>query len=117
MNVRADGFDIQQRVPGPGPEDRRPTSPQEAAEQFEHILVRQMVRTMTKDLFDGSLAGDDAPQWMGAYHDLQSDILTTELADKITESGRLGIAELLMKQWARPSGDSPHTPDKTEDQP
>jgi len=90
-------------VPGPGSAERRPADPQQAAEQFEQILVKQMVETMTKNLFEGGLAGDDAPQWLGAYNDMQSDVLATELAHQMTRNGKLGIAELLMKQWARQS--------------
>lgn len=107
MNI--EGVDRSHNVPGMGPAARRPRSPEEAAKQFEQILVQQMVRTMTKDLFDGSLTGDDAPQWMGAYNDIQSDVLTTELAQKITHDGRLGIADLLMKQWSR-GGETPSSP-------
>lgn len=88
-------------VSGPAAAERRPADPREAAEQFERILVKQMVETMTKNIFEGGLAGDDAPQWLGAYNDMQSDVLATELADQMTRNGKLGIAELLMKQWAR----------------
>ncbi len=98
-----DRMDIQNSVPGLHPAERRPTSPEQAAEQFEHILVKQMVEVMTKDLFESGLAGDDAPQWLGGYSDMQSDVLATELANKMTEDGRLGIADLLMKQWTRQS--------------
>ncbi|MEX0600253.1 MAG: rod-binding protein [Rhodothermales bacterium] len=119
MNVHIDGSILPQNVQAASPDAERPRNPQEAARQFEHILVKQMVQAMTKDLFDGSIAGDDAPEWMGAYSDMQSDVLTEELANKITEDGRLGIAELLMKQWARRSDtDAPAfgaPSDKTED--
>lgn len=103
MPVHFDPIDAPNGMPGPGPADRRPANPQEAAEQFEQILVKQMVETMTKNLFANGLGGEDAPQWLGAYDDMQRDVLATELADQMTRNGKLGIAELLMKQWARQS--------------
>jgi Rod binding domain-containing protein len=38
---------------------------------------------------------------MGAYGEMQGDVLSTELARQFSESGKLGIAELLLKQWER----------------
>lgn len=82
-------------------ESRKPNSPEEAARQFEEVLIKQMVQSMTKNLFDSSITGDDAPQWMAAYGDMQSDVLSTELSKQLGDSGKLGIAELLLKQWQR----------------
>ncbi|MEX0747450.1 MAG: rod-binding protein, partial [Rhodothermales bacterium] len=52
-------------------------------------------------IFDNNLTGDDAPQWMGAYSEMQSDVLTSELAKQLTETGKIGISDLLIKQWKR----------------
>lgn len=99
--MRIDGVDIPNAAPGLPPEAKKARTPEEAAKQFEEVLIKQMVHTMTKELFDSKLTGDDAPQWMGAYSDMQSDILTEELARQLSESGRMGISELLIKQWKR----------------
>ena len=99
--MRIDGFDIPKGVAGLPREEPKPRTPEEAARQFEEVLVKQMVREMTKGIFDNNLTGDDAPQWMGAYSEMQSDVLTTELAKQLTESGKIGISDLLMKQWKR----------------
>lgn len=72
-------------------------APEEAARQFEAVLVRQFVDVMTRDLFkasgDGAMAAGQA--------DLQRDTLTNVLTDHLVESGTFGIADLLMRQWAR----------------
>ncbi len=101
-------------------ERRKPNSPEEAARQFEEVLIKQMVQSMTKNLFDSSITGDDAPQWMAAYGDMQSDVLSTELAKQLGGSGKLGIAELLLKQWQREekvdaNTDSAKPPDHSSD--
>lgn len=99
--MRIDGVDIPNGAAGLPPKAKKVRTPEEAAKQFEEVLIKQMVHTMTKDIFKSKLAGDDAPQWMGAYSDMQSDILTEELAKQLSESGRMGISELLIKQWKR----------------
>ncbi len=99
--MRIDGVDIPKAAAGLPIEAKKPHTPEEAARQFEEVLIKQMVHTMTKELFDSKLTGDDAPQWMGAYSDMQSDILTEELAKQLSASGRMGISELLIKQWKR----------------
>lgn len=102
--MRIDGIDISKGTAGLRPEGRKPDTPEEAARQFEEVLIKQMLHTMTKDLFDSNITGDDAPQWMGAYGEMQGDILSTELARQLGESGKLGISELLLKQWERQDG-------------
>lgn len=85
-----------------------PRDPEAAARRFEEVLIKQMVQTMTRDMFDSGLAGEEGPQWTGTYGEMQSDVLATELAKRLSESGKLGIAELLLKQWQhREEIDSP----------
>ena len=94
-----------------GPE-RPARSPEEAARQFEAVLVRQFVEVMTKNLFDGEAEG-----MMTGQADLQRDTLTDVLTGHLVESGAFGIADLMERQWAaqqtapepaRPaSGDAP----------
>jgi len=97
---------IEKLQPSPGPTGaaallgvRRPHTPEEAARQFEEILLRQFVQVLTRDLFRESLTGDEAPGWLGSYRDTQRDVLTDVLARHLAEQGRLGIAELLLRQW------------------
>ena len=71
-------------------------SPEEAARQFEAVLVRQFVEVMTKDLFD---AGEEGG--MSGQADLQRDTLTDTLTDHLVESGTFGVADLMIAQWRR----------------
>ena len=91
--------------PAPASADR-PSNPEEAARQFEAILVQQFVATMTDGLFEQTLAGEGAPGWMDSQNDTQRDTLTQILADHLTENGNLGIADRLMRQW-RQAGQLP----------
>ena len=75
--------------------DRDARSPEEAARQFESVLVRQFVEVMTKDLFDGEGEG-----MLTGQADLQRDTLTDTLTDHLVESGTFGIADLMIAQWA-----------------
>jgi flagellar protein FlgJ len=76
------------------PRDAR--SPEEAARQFEAVLVRQFVEVMTKDLFDSESEG-----MLTGQADLQRDTLTDTLTDHLVESGTFGIAELMIQQWKK----------------
>lgn len=80
---------------------RQPRTPEEAAQQFEEILLRQFVHTMTRNLFRSSLDGEEAPGWMESYRDTQRDVLADILARHLAAQDRLGIAELLLRQWQR----------------
>lgn len=88
-------------APGLGPDVARPETPEEAARQFEQVLIRQMVSTMTREIFDSSLSGEDGPGWMNSYSEMQSDLLANELAAQLSKRGNLGIAEMLLRQWSR----------------
>lgn len=72
---------------------------EEAATEFERVLVKQFVQTMTKDLFADTLAGSDGPSWMGAYGDLQRDALTDVLTDHLVASGSMRLRDFLLRQW------------------
>jgi len=85
-------------VPGTGPKAH---TPEEAAQQFEEILIRQFTQTMTKGLFESSLAGEDGPGWMKGHQSQQQDILAGELAKHLMASGTLRLSELLLRQWNR----------------
>lgn len=110
-----------QRLPGPTGasallDARRPHTPEEAARQFEELLLRQFVQVMTRNLFRESLTGDEAPGWLSTYRDTQRDALTNVLARHLAEQGRLGIAELLLRQWQQ-SGYLPPADNEPESNP
>ncbi|MEO0559223.1 MAG: peptidoglycan hydrolase [Bacteroidota bacterium] len=73
---------------------RDASSPEEAARQFESLLVRQFVEVMTKDLFD-----TEAESMLTGQADLQRDTLTDTLTEHLVESGTFGVAELMIQQW------------------
>ncbi len=83
------------------PDNRRPRSKAEAARQFEEVLVRQFVKTMTDGLFKTSLAGEDGPGWMEGYQQTQRDVLTDELTRHLVERGALHLSDQLLRQWGR----------------
>lgn len=84
-------------VPSATPGRPRPAaSPEEAARQFEAVLVRQFVDVMTKDLFKSEEEG-----MLTGQADLQRDTLTDTLTDHLVESGAFGVADLMMSQWRR----------------
>lgn len=78
---------------------QRARSPQEAAKQFEEVLVREFVRTMTKGLFEEGLGGEDTAGWVKAQGSAQTDALTDAVTRHLVDSGQLGISELLLAKW------------------
>ncbi len=78
---------------------RRTETPEEAAKQFEAILVRQFVAAMTNGLFKDSLAGEGGPGWMKGQQDAQRDVMTDVLTQHLVESKALRISELLVRRW------------------
>lgn len=87
----------------PSPRADAPRTEEEAARQFEAVLVRQFVQTMTKDLFDHSLGGEDA--LTGGQADMQRDVLTDTLTEHLVESGAFRLSDLLLRQWSRQHDD------------
>lgn len=92
--------------PVPGPP--KPQNEEEAARQFEEVLVRHLVSSMTENLFKQSLSGEDGPQWMSGYAETQRDVLTDALTDHLIESGTLKLSDMMLRQWnARSSETAP----------
>jgi Rod binding domain-containing protein len=79
-------------------QSQQPQNLEEAAEQFEQVLVRQLVTTMTDDLFDSPLAGKQSGA-MQSQGRLQSDALTDTLTAELVKHDSFGLSELLMKKW------------------
>ena len=61
------------------------------------MLVKQFVTTMTKELFEPMEGG---PGWMGSQADLQREALADVLTQHLTESGALGVGDLVRRQWS-----------------
>ena len=80
------------------PSKDRAQTPEEAAEQFEAVLVRQFVEAMTDGLCES--ASGSGPQ---AQVEAQRDALTTALTDELVDSGALRLRDLLLRQWGRPT--------------
>lgn len=91
-----------------GPSSRPADSPEDAARQFESVLVRQFVEVMTRDLFKAGGKGG----MLTGQADLQRDTLTNVLTDHLVDSGTFGVADLMIRQWAR-TGRVPADPSAT----
>ena len=98
-----------QPAPGSSDAQRPATTPEEAAKQFEEILVRQFVAAMTDGLFKDSLAGEDGPGWMKGQQDTQRDVMTDVLTRHLVESKALRISELLVRRWQGSAAAEPST--------
>ncbi len=88
------------RIQSPAPLQAAPSRPSQAdaaASQFEEVLVKQFVTTMTKELFEPMEGG---PGWMGSQADLQREALADVLTSHLVESGALRVGDLVRRQWA-----------------
>lgn len=65
------------------------------AEEFEGLLLEQMVREMRKTVPKTDLLGDRK------HEDLFSEMLDSEFVHRMTQRGGLGVADLLMQDWRR----------------
>ena len=83
--------------PSGGPGADKPRNPEQAAEQFEAVFVRQFVQVMTKGLFDSQTEGGALAS---GQSDMQRDVLTDALTDNLVESGALKLSDLLLRQWS-----------------
>ena len=92
--------------PVPAGPARSAESPEEAARQFESVLVRQFVEVMTRDLFKAGAEGG----MLTGQADLQRDTLTDVLTEHLVDSGTFGVADLMMRQWTRAGRVSTETP-------
>ena len=72
---------------------------EEAAAEFERILVKQFVDTMTANLFQDALSGETGPSWMSAYGDIQRDALSDALTEHLVKSDSMRLRDLLLRQW------------------
>lgn len=78
---------------------RQIQNPEEAAKQFEKILLKQFVREMTGNLMQSPLSGEDGPGWMETQRSHQQDAFGDMLAEELAESESFNISKLLIEQW------------------
>lgn len=67
----------------------------EVAQKFEALLLRQILQETQKTVIPSEFADDSTAA--GIYHDL----MTNQLADSISKSGTVGLAQTLQRQLTR----------------
>jgi flagellar protein FlgJ len=72
-----------------------PVALRKAAEEFESLLIEQLVREMRKSVPRSELFGNRDSEQMF------EELLDGEYARHMVRRGGLGIADLLMAQWQR----------------
>jgi Rod binding domain-containing protein len=73
----------------------------EASRQFESILLKQILESSQKTVIKSKLTEDSTAS--GIYHDM----VTTQLADSISKSGKFGITQTFEGQLNHPHGRRP----------
>lgn len=73
----------------------------EASRQFETILLKQILEASQKTVIKSKFTDDSTAS--GIYHDM----VTTQLADSISKSGKFGFAKVFEQQLERPEAASP----------
>lgn len=92
--------DIKIRYPeATNQENKSVRNPEEAAKEFEKVLVRQFVQVLTEQMFESNLAGEEGPGWMKSYGNQQRETLTDILSDHLVEKGTFDISSTMLKQW------------------
>lgn len=74
----------------------------EASRQFEAILLKQVLESSQKTVIKSKLNEESTSS--GIYHDM----VTTQLADSISKSGKFGLSQTFEHQLDHPHG---HRPD------
>ena len=79
----------------------------EAARQFESVLLRQILSQAQKPLFKNALFPSG-----GTANAIYQDMVTQQLADRISEGGTFGFAAVLKKELTAEYGDKKTSLDK-----
>ena len=79
----------------------------EASRQFETILLKQVLESSQKTVIKSKLTEDSTSS--GIYHDM----ITTQLAESISKSGKFGLSQTFEKQLNRPHNPRPDGLSKT----
>src|SRR5262245_48739270 len=74
----------------------------ELAHQFESLFIAQMLRQMRQSL---TMAGDEEGE-SGHEFGAMTDTIDTQLAQQLSAAGGIGIADVIMKSFARQSDSS-----------
>ena len=69
----------------------------EVSRQFEALLLRQILSQAQKPVFESGLAGGG-----GTTSAIYQDMVTQQLADRISQGGTFGFARVLEKQLVFP---------------
>ena len=80
----------------------------ETAQQFESLLIVELLREMEKTLEEGSIFGG------GIEGDIYGDLVRWELAKNISSSSQLGIADAMVRQLSSPSELSSKVDEETQ---
>lgn len=96
-----------------GQKGKQPQTKAEAAQQFEEVLVRQLVQTLTDDLFSSKASGPLSGSTRNQAR-MQSDALTDVLTQELTQKDTFGISKLLLKKW-QGQASAPNASSSTED--
>lgn len=67
----------------------------EATRQFEALLLREILQNTQKPVFKSKYTDDSTAS------DIYRDMVTNHLADSISKSGSLGLAQVLHKEFTR----------------
>jgi murein DD-endopeptidase MepM/ murein hydrolase activator NlpD len=78
---------------GPDPKDIRPKNHEEAAREFEAYMAQMLVKEMRKTLSDDGIFSSTGVQMF-------SEVFDQEVAERIAESGRLGLQDSILRGLA-----------------
>lgn len=73
----------------------------EVSRQFESVLLKQILSQANKPLFKSPLMGGG-----GTTNAIYQDMITEQLADRISQGGTFGFAKVLQKQMTFPEAKS-----------
>ena len=93
LTLRPDLNDAMTRT-GPGAEAKKLA---DATRQFEALLIRQILQQARQTVIPSKFAESSATS------DIYQDMINAEMADAMSRSGGLGLAENLQRQLSRPT--------------
>ncbi len=76
----------------------RVRTPEEAAERFEEVMIRQFIGIMLQKAFHGGL-DSEVPAWVETQRAIQLDTLSETLASALARRKLFNLSETLLRQW------------------